>query len=79
MSERMTSIDLPGHFGAGIADWGRKTIPEMIALVRDHAALAKRDAEAILAAKDSDFYICTYRGVYARRDLMVLQHGHKQK
>jgi hypothetical protein len=75
MSERMTAINLPGRFGSGYADWGRKTVPEMIALLRERAELMKRDAEAILAAKDSDFYVCTYRGVHVRRDLEVLQGG----
>jgi hypothetical protein len=73
MSERMTAINLPGRFGSGWAEWGRKTVPEMIAAIRDRAELMKRDAEAILAAKDSDFYVCTYRGVHVRRDLEVLQ------
>ena len=77
MSERMTSINLPGHFGAGYAYWGRKTVAEMIKLIREHAELAKHDAEAILAAKDSDFYICTHRGVYVKRDITVLQQGRK--
>jgi|HubBroStandDraft_4_1064222.scaffolds.fasta_scaffold00045_45 hypothetical protein len=75
MSERMTAINLPGRFGSGYADWGRKTVQEMVALLRDRAELMKRDAEAILAAKDSDFYVCTYRGVNVRRDLEVLQDG----
>jgi hypothetical protein len=73
MSERLTSIHLPGRFGSGYADWGRKTVPEMVAAIRDRAELMKRDAEAILAAKDSDFHVCTYRGVHVRRDLVVLQ------
>ena len=74
----MTSIDLPGHFGAGYADYGRRTVAEMIKLIRDHAELAKRDAEAILAAKDTDFYVQTYRGIHVRRDRVVLQEGRKK-
>jgi hypothetical protein len=78
MTQRMTSINLPGRFGAGYADYGRKTVAEMIALIRDHAELQKRDAEAILAAKDSDFYVCTYRGIHVRRDRVVLQSPKKR-
>ena len=77
MSERMTSIALPGRLGSGYADYGRKSIAEMVALIRDRAALMKRDAEAILAAKDADFYVCTYRGIYVQRDRVVLQEGCK--
>jgi|SRR5579859_6148367 len=77
MSERLTSINLPG--GAGYADYGRKTIAEMIALARRHATLAKQEAEEILAAKDSDFHICTYQGVHVQRNRIVLQEGRKRK
>lgn len=79
MSYQMTSINLPGRYGAGIADYGRKTVAEMIAMIRGHAELVKRDAEAILAAKDRDFHVCTYRGVYARRNLVVLQEPHRSR
>ena len=79
MSEQMTSINLPGRFGAGYADYGRKTVAEMITALRDRAELMKRDAEAILAAKDGDFYVCTYRGIHVRRDLVVLQGSPKPK
>jgi hypothetical protein len=47
----------------------------MVALIRDYAELMKWDAEAILAAGDSDFYVCSYIGVYVRRNLVVLQDG----
>lgn len=78
MSEKMTSITLPGRFGSGIADYGHRTVAEMVIRIRDHAELMKRDAEAILAAKDGDFYVCTYRGVRVRRDRVVLQSGRKK-
>ncbi len=71
----MTSVDLPGRFGAGYADYGRKTVAEMVALIRDHAELAKRDAEAILAAKDTDFHVETYCGIHVRRSREILQAG----
>jgi hypothetical protein len=78
MSERMTSINLPGNYGSGYTDYGHKTVAEMVALIRNHAELMKRDAEAVLAAKDSDFYIFTYSGKN-RRNLVVLQEGEKVK
>ena len=78
MSERMTSIELPGHYGAGMADYGRKTVAEMVKLIREHAELMKHDAEAILKAKDREFYVCTHLGVYVRRNLVVLQHGNSK-
>lgn len=75
MSERLTSIDLPGVFGSGIADWGRKTPAEMIVQLRQHAIDSKARAEAILAANDEDFHVRTYTGVHRQRDSEVLQQG----
>jgi hypothetical protein len=77
MSERMTSIVLPGRFGSGCAEWGHKSVAEMVAIIRDRAELMKRDAEAILKANDSDFFVETYRGIYVKRDRKVLQQGMK--
>lgn len=73
----MTSIHLPGVSGGGYADYGRKTVPEMIKLIRDHAEEMQKQAQAILEAKDDDFHIDTYLGVYARRNRVVLQIGRK--
>ena len=75
MSERMTSINLPGLFGAGYADRDSKTVAEMIALIRRNATAMKRDAEAILSANDTDFRVETYLGVYVCRNREVLQEG----
>jgi hypothetical protein len=76
VSERLTSIHLPGHSGSsGYADWGRKSVAEMVAIIRHRAEAAKQEAEAILAAQDSDFHVCTYRGVYVQRHREVLQQG----
>ena len=77
MSERMTAIDLPGTWGGGIADYGRKTVPEMIALLRSHATANRTQAEAILAANDEDFRVQTYIGERVRRDRIILQEGKK--
>lgn len=78
MSDRMTSINLPGRFGSGWSEYGRKTVAEMIALIRDRAELMKRDAEAILTAKDEDFFVCTHLGVHSRSDVVVLQKSKKK-
>jgi hypothetical protein len=78
MSERMTSITLPGRpTGAGLADWGRRAVPEMIAQIRAKAAHDKAEAEAILAASDEDFRVDTYTGVHVQRNREVLQPGRK--
>jgi hypothetical protein len=78
MSDRMTSVHLPGlNAGSGLADWGRKTPAEMISLIREHAAHQKQQAEAILAASDDEFRVETYVGVYVRRSKIVLQEGRK--
>lgn len=75
MSERMTSINLPGLFGGGIAEWGLKTPAEMLAMIRNYATDQKRMAEEILSAGDGDFRIETYKGPHARIDLRIIQNG----
>lgn len=73
MSDRMTSITLAGTSGLG--EWGRRTPAEMIAKYRKYAEYRLREAEAILAAPDDAFRVCTYVGVHVRRSLEVLQGG----
>lgn len=76
MSERMTSITLPGlNSGHGIADWGRKTPEEMVERLRSYAERQKAAAERILAAAPSDFRVETYVGVHVQRQKEVLQEG----
>jgi hypothetical protein len=69
----MMTICLPGVFGSGIADWGKKTVPEMIAMLRKYAEHEKGVAEAILAASDEQFLVETYIGVHVMRNKVVLQ------
>ncbi len=75
MSERLTSIDLPGVFGSGYADWGRRSVFHMIAELRRKAQHDKMVAEAILKASDGDFHVETYLGIHVRRNLEILQDG----
>jgi len=76
MADRMTSIQLPGTSGnSALADYGRKTVPEMVELIRARAQAMKAEAEAILAAADTDFRVATYVGVYVQRDYVLLQRG----
>lgn len=76
MAERMTSIRLPSlSGGAGLADWGRKTVPEMITQIREHATRNLKDAEAILAAPDDAFHVATFLGPHAQRRYVILQKG----
>ena len=75
MSERMTSIDLPGVSGSGLADWGRLTADEMIGQIRRKAACDKRIADAILAAPDEAFQVETYLGPWVQRKREVIQEG----
>lgn len=75
MSERMTAIFLPGEYGSGLADRGRKTVPEMIATLRAYAAQQKAAYEAILAASDDDFRVETYVGVHVQRERVIWQKG----
>lgn len=72
MSDRLTSICLPGK-SVGVADYGLRTVPEMIAFIRARAVAMKAEAEAILNASDNSFRVDTYVGIHARRGLKILQ------
>lgn len=74
----MTGITLPGHSGSGFQDYGRKTVPEMIAALRRIAEHQKAEAEAILAASDDDFRVSTYIGSLVERNREVMQEGRKK-
>ena len=74
-SEIMTSINLPGVSGSGMADYGRKPVAEMIELLRASARDQIAQANAILEAQDTDFRVCTFRGIYVQRDKVILQEG----
>lgn len=74
MSERMTSVTVRvAGFGSGVAEYGRRTRVEMISMLRKKAARDKREAEQILAAADEDFIVETYVGVYAHKNLEVVE------
>lgn len=75
MSQRLTGIKLPGVFGSGVADYGKKSISEMVDFIRAYARNQKAVAEAILAAPDSAFLIETYTGVHVRKNVETLQEG----
>lgn len=75
MSDRMTSITLPGCRDAGVAERGLQSVAHMIAMYREKARAELEAAQAILAAADSDFRVKTYLGVYVEREPRILQDG----
>ena len=76
MSDRMTSVHLPGmRNGAGLTEWGRKTPAEMVAMIRAYAELQAREAAEILAAHDDDFHVSTYVGARVQKQRETLQEG----
>lgn len=78
MSEKLTAISLPGlPRGTGWAEWGAKEPYEMIAIIRERAAVQLKEAQDILDADDADFMVETYKGPYAMRDRIILQEGKK--
>lgn len=78
MSERMTSIRLPGlPTGTGFQDYGLKSVGEMIKTIQDKARYDIENAKKILDAKDDEFLVETYIGPYARRKLEIIQSGRK--
>jgi len=71
MTERMTGVHFPGVTGwplNGFQDRGRQNRAEMISEFRRMAAIAKQQAEAILAASDEDFVVETYLGSVVTRN-----------
>lgn len=77
MSERFTDIRVPGVFGSGLADYGRKTPQEMIRQIREYALTQKQLYDIILLTKDEDFQVETYIGSLAHNNKEVLQEGRK--
>lgn len=74
MSDRMTSIHLPGlRGGPGIAEYGRQSVDEMHQRIRHHAERQKAEADVILAAPKEAFLVETFIGVYARSRLEIIQ------
>lgn len=71
MSERWTTITLPGSPYPGLRDSGGLDAPAMIALAREYAAAGLASAQAVLAASDEDFRIVTERN----RSRTVVQEG----
>lgn len=75
MSERMTSIRLRTSRHSGLADYGRQSIPEMVRQIRQMAEHELEWAKEVLAARDEDFHVETYKGLIVRRNREVLQEG----
>ena len=68
MSEKMTSITLPGT--QGFMDWGYKSRAEMIAAYRKIAERQKVEAELVIAAADGDFIVEQGYGMHRRRNVV---------
>lgn len=76
MSERLTAIHLPGVWDSGIADYGRKSVEDMVEQIRKRALHMRATSNAILEAPNDAFMVETYVGVYARKNRDILQRGH---
>ncbi|WP_269939046.1 hypothetical protein [Arthrobacter sp. HY1533] len=70
MSDRMTEAHAAG--GYGIATYGRKTRPEMIAKYRAHYEFQLRKATEALAKTDDEIVVSTYVGPWARTNEKVV-------
>lgn len=78
MSDKFTAIALRGAGDGGWAEWGDKTVPEMIAIFREYHKHRLEVAQRILAAADDEFYIHSYVGMHVQRNRKVLQEGRSQ-
>lgn len=73
MSERFTTIDLPG-----IQSWserGNIDVDRMIAIYQDNARRNLDQAMTIRMAAPSDFRVIQHNGVFAWRNVRILQNG----
>ena len=77
MTDRMTSIRLPGATSPGWMDCGLVPPEAMIAAFRERAERMIAEGKEILAAQDGDFRVETFIGPYARRGPRVLQPGRR--
>jgi len=71
MTERFTDCSAPGTT-AGVADYGRKTRPEMIAQYRAFFEHQRDEAERALAVPDEDLVVTTYLGSFVRKNRQVV-------
>lgn len=74
VTELFTFINLPGC-ATSWAERGHKTVEEMVAILRNHAAAEIKDAQEILTASSGDFHVQTARGLHVMHDRKVLQEG----
>lgn len=72
MTDRFTSVDVPGAGHEGFMEAGRVAPAEMIAALREIARQDRDAAQAVLDAADDDFVVKTFRGVHVQRDSEVL-------
>lgn len=77
MSEKMTTIKLPGSDWTGFADWGEKTVDEMYRQARSHAFRELEIANAILGATREDFRVRVVRGIIIQHPIKTLQEGRR--
>jgi|GEM_PF-2475100 len=68
MSERMTSVQVPGTGHIGFADYGRVEPAHMIARLREIARVEMEAAQRVLEAPDCAFVVETYTGIHVQRD-----------
>lgn len=78
MTEKLTRITLPGASqGVSLMDWGELSAEEMIRQIRQRAEYLRAEADAIMAASDSDFQIDVIRGSIVQHHVKTLQSaGH---
>lgn len=74
MSEKLTSISLPGQYAfGGLMDWGERSAADMIQQVKKHAKHLREQADMIDEAADSEFQIDVVRGSLIRRHVREVQ------
>jgi hypothetical protein len=77
MSDLLTTIRLPGARDSGLADWGRKTVPEMIAQYRAYHQARLETEMLALDALDEDYRVTIVRGSVINKHVETLQEGRK--
>lgn len=72
MSEKMTTVRIPGSASGGYSSWGRIPRAEAVKAFRDYHEYQRRVAEEALAATDEQLLVEVHTGVHVRRNVEVL-------
>jgi len=73
VTDKCTTIHLPGSEWNGLLECGEETVEAMIEKAKSYAEYEVRQHQQVLDAKPEDFEVEVVRGVYVQRHIRWLQ------